>query len=219
MSGVNSTTNELLVGVTKPQQNRSIKTFSKIKAAALTLMSDPMTMDFRLTDVSRLAKVSIGSIYARVDGKADLVRLVQHEELLELESDLRNVAERATIATALEDAVQTLTTGYLELTMRRAPLLKYVIRAAQSDVLMSERGQRSLALVQRLFVDALRSATDRAGLHPTVEELEWCYYLTDSTIAHQIRFPTPGSVAESTDAAFGKIADRLSDTIRAYLLR
>lgn len=63
--------------VRRPQQDRSRASFDRVLDAAIDLIKEYGYDNVTLTDVSRRAKTSIGSIYCRVDSKEDLMGAVQ----------------------------------------------------------------------------------------------------------------------------------------------
>jgi AcrR family transcriptional regulator len=71
----------------EPKQDRSRASFERVLDAATELLAEKGYSEFTLQDLSRRSKVSIGSIYCRVDGKDDLIRLVQVRVLDRLDVD------------------------------------------------------------------------------------------------------------------------------------
>jgi hypothetical protein len=70
-----------------PQQERSRLSFDRVLDGATRLLEENGYEGFNITDVSRISKVSIGSIYARVDSKEDLLRAVQDRVLTQVDAD------------------------------------------------------------------------------------------------------------------------------------
>jgi AcrR family transcriptional regulator len=68
-----------------PKQDRSRASFERVIDAAARLMEEKGYSGFALSDVVTRAKVSIGSIYGRVDSKDELIRVVQQRVLSKLE--------------------------------------------------------------------------------------------------------------------------------------
>ena len=64
-----------------PKQKRSKKTLERILSAARTLMTEQGVDAVGVTEIVSTAESSVGSFYARFDGKEDLVRAL-HERLL-----------------------------------------------------------------------------------------------------------------------------------------
>ena len=69
----------------EPKQNRSKASLERLLNAACELLTENGYKDFTLQEVSKRAKVSIGSIYNRFKSKEDLIRLLQVRELETLE--------------------------------------------------------------------------------------------------------------------------------------
>ena len=74
--------------VREPKQNRSRASLERLLKAAAELLAQRGYNEFTLQEVSKKAKVSIGSIYNRFNGKENLIRQIQENELnaLEIES-------------------------------------------------------------------------------------------------------------------------------------
>src|SRR5207237_189464 len=67
--------------VRPPQQQRSRESFERVLEAAVDLLETEGYAGFTLAEVSRRARVSIGSIYARVSSKDDLFYAI-HERVM-----------------------------------------------------------------------------------------------------------------------------------------
>src|SRR5262245_26618965 len=61
----------------EPKQDRSRASFERVLDTATALLAEKGYSEFTLQELSRRSKVSIGSVYCRVNGKDDLIRLVQ----------------------------------------------------------------------------------------------------------------------------------------------
>ena len=71
--------------VQPPRQERSRASFERVVKAATELLAEQGFDGFTLAEVSRRAKVSIGSIYARIKSKDDLLYVVQDRYMTEAE--------------------------------------------------------------------------------------------------------------------------------------
>lgn len=69
------------VPIHPPQQRRSRASFERVLEASARLLEENGYEGFTLAEVSRSSGVSIGSIYARVQGKDDLFHAIQEREL------------------------------------------------------------------------------------------------------------------------------------------
>ena len=78
----------------EPKQNRSKASLERLLNAACELLTENGYKDFTLQEVSKRAKVSIGSIYNRFKSKEDLIRLLQVRELETLEVETAMVITR-----------------------------------------------------------------------------------------------------------------------------
>ncbi|GAA4781109.1 TetR/AcrR family transcriptional regulator [Microbacterium gilvum] len=208
-----------LDGVTAPKQKRSALAFSRVKQAALDLMCDPDTVDFRLADVSRAAGVSIGSIYARVQGKAELVRLVQREELERLNAELDAIGAEAEGHPSLEAAADAMVRGYVRALAERADLLRYLAWVSTGDAEIRRQGRASEQAARGVFVRVLREACDRAGIAVADDDLAWCFQLVNGVLAHSLSLNTLRADQPVELENRDGIAGRLSVTIIAFLRR
>ncbi|MBR9791465.1 MAG: TetR/AcrR family transcriptional regulator [Gammaproteobacteria bacterium] len=78
----------------EPKQNRSKASLERLLSAASELLIEKGYKDFTLQEVSKRAKVSIGSIYNRFKSKEDLIRLIQQRALESLEVESAMVITR-----------------------------------------------------------------------------------------------------------------------------
>ena len=70
-----------------PKQTRSRQSFDRVLDAATSILAERGFSGLTLTQVSKQSRVSIGSIYCRVDSKEDLVRAVQARALEEMDHE------------------------------------------------------------------------------------------------------------------------------------
>jgi len=71
----------------KPKQTRSRQSYDRMLDAATHILEEGGLPALTLSEVSRRSKVSIGSIYCRVDGKDDLLRAVQERALGQMDRE------------------------------------------------------------------------------------------------------------------------------------
>src|ERR1700674_3572420 len=76
------------------KQNRSKQSFDRVIDAATQILAERGFTGLTLTQVSRQSRVSIGSIYCRVDSKEDLVRAVQARALKEMDHEFAMLVNR-----------------------------------------------------------------------------------------------------------------------------
>ncbi len=83
---MDETPNALKELVKPPLQDRSRKTLNRIVKAALDLISERGVEGASVQDIARRARASVGSFYARFQGKEDLLRYLE----VQLWADARN---------------------------------------------------------------------------------------------------------------------------------
>jgi AcrR family transcriptional regulator len=71
----------------EPKQSRSRASLERMVEAAMALLRDRGGPDFTLTEVSKRAKVSIGSIYCRFESKEVLIREAHARTMARFHSD------------------------------------------------------------------------------------------------------------------------------------
>ena len=207
----------MLEGVTSPKQSRSRESFAKVKAATVALLTDPDTVDFKLADVSRVAGVSIGSIYTRVQSKADLLRAVQAEEYDRVDNEARRLSDGARTAVSFADAVRRIVRGHVELLVANATILRAFMRLAGGDPELIARGMASNDVAAATFIGALLEAGDRWERPISELQAVWCYELTFSVAGRQLGFGlTVGGMPRDPIPA-DQIASYLADTVLAYI--
>lgn len=153
--------NDIQLAVTpsrEPQQGRSRASYERMIAAAEKLLRERGNNDFTLLEVSKIGKVSIGSIYNRFDSKDDLVRAVQSRVLLAVDREQREIVEAAEAqAGHLHELVPMLIDGIAEALRRHADLMRPMMLQAVSDPIVSEAGKRSYDQVEAMVCSALLS--------------------------------------------------------------
>src|SRR5512137_2334831 len=77
-----------------PKQDRSRASFERVIAAAMQMLRESGHADFTLAEVSKRSRVSIGSIYCRVDGKEELVRILQQRAYEQMDREYAEIVNR-----------------------------------------------------------------------------------------------------------------------------
>jgi AcrR family transcriptional regulator len=162
----------------EPKQSRSRASFEKVLAAARTLLVQRSYENFTLADVVSLSGVSLGSIYARVDGKDDLIRVVQARVLEEMnveEAELFSIErwEGVPLASMLPGLVY----GFAEYLRSNAPMLMAFMHRAPTDELIRRAGQASGERGAKRFEDVLLLRRDEIK-HPDPERAAHATYIT-----------------------------------------
>lgn len=206
-----------LDGITAPKQQRSRESFARVKAATLALIQDPARSDFTLADVSVAAGVSIGSIYTRVQGKSDLIRVVQEEEFDRIDVAVRAIGEPAASADAFADAVTGTVRALIAHLVEHAPVLRAFMRLAAADPAASVRGMASSDLAQAVFTEALRDAGARWGVEIAAADAGWCFDLIFSVVGRHLGFGMAAGGRPRSHSEPAELADRLSTTVLRFL--
>lgn len=138
----------------EPQQGRSRASYERMLTAAEKLMVKRGNEDFTLTEVSKVGKVSIGSIYLRFDSKDDLIRAVHARVLARIEHDQEvMLADVQAHGTTLDEFSSRFVEAYAELLKSYSPVLRPIMFRAINDSATSQTG--------RGFAEKLQSEVQR----------------------------------------------------------
>ncbi len=77
-----------------PKQQRSRRSYDRMIAAAIEILRERGLEGLTLAEVSRRSRVSIGSIYCRVEAKEDLIREVQAHVFQQMEHEFALLVNR-----------------------------------------------------------------------------------------------------------------------------
>lgn len=175
-----------VVAPRRPQQARSRASLDRVLAAARDLLARNGYDGFTLLEVSQQAQVSIGSIYGRVTGKEDLIRLVHAAVVADL------AAEEDALLTSLHDAadMSVLLTAFLsgfgDLLRRYGPSLRPLMLRANSDRLIGEAGVQAY---HRFFEQAVALILGHARdiRHPDPEKaVRFCLFIAYSAFRNAL---------------------------------
>ncbi len=137
-----------------PQQGRSRASYERMLAAAEKLMVKNGNDDFTLTEVAKVGKVSIGSIYLRFNSKDDMIHAVHARVLARIEEDQdAMMAKIVGKAATLDDFSALFVDAYAELLKSYAPVLRPIMFRAIYDQNISQLGRQS---AERLSNEAER---------------------------------------------------------------
>ena len=130
----------------RPKQNRSRESFDRVLDAATELLAKGGLQALTLAEVSRRSKVSIGSIYCRVDSKEDLIRAVQARELLAMEHEFSAMVNRIRRRRLpLRELVPALVRELGMFLYRHVALLTAFIERGTTDTVVAAVGRKSHA--------------------------------------------------------------------------
>lgn len=198
----------------EPKQARSRQSFEKTIEAALALLQERGSDEFTLADVSARSGVSIGSIYARFQGKDELIRVAHNRKMDDIDAVTSHLFHALPTSpdAGLESLAKEAVDRTIEVLRRYADILRpFMLRATQDDTI-SRRGAESAANLARNFSDVMRrwpgGILDEA-------DIAWSYNVVYSVVARRLGL---GSTMEgSGDFAWQEIAQKLAGMVASYL--
>lgn len=127
-----------------PKQTRSRHSFDRVLDTAIEIIKEGGLAALTLAEVSRRSRVSIGSIYYRVDGKEALIREVQARALREMDHEFAALVNRVRRkGLALRELVPTIVRELALHLQRHAALLSAFMQQAAVDPVIETVGRRS----------------------------------------------------------------------------
>ncbi len=201
-----------------PQQTRSRKSLERVLVAGQKLLEEKGWEGFTVQEVSRRAKVSIGSIYARAPSKDALILAVYDRAVAEIRAD--NAA--ALTADETWDAMETreLIVGAVRemgnQTLRHERILRVIMNRAPVDPVIRKRGDEQIRMLGERWEDLLRRREAEYS-HPDPEvAIEIAFRMTFATIARRVafgsRFGAPHDVSDE------QLLEEMGRAVAAYLL-
>ena len=127
-----------------PKQTRSRQSFDRMLDTAIEIINEGGLSALTLAEVSRRSRVSIGSIYCRVDSKDALIREVQARALTEMDHEfavLVNKVRRKGLG--LRELVPTIVRELALYLKRHARLLNAFMQQAAVDPVIESVGRKS----------------------------------------------------------------------------
>jgi AcrR family transcriptional regulator len=208
----------MIIGATRvPQQKRSRASYERMLAAVETLLIERGGDDFSLIEVSKVGKVSIGSIYGRFDSKEDLLRDVQVRALERINADqLRVIAEAKASAMSLHQLVVELVDGIAESLRKHGGLMKPFMSRAPSDPLVAANGKASYHFIAQQVELAILTYSDEIPHPDAVRVVHSAYRILFSTIARYLGFGS-GAPADSAELDWTVLKEDLALMISSFL--
>ncbi len=205
------------VPVQPPRQQRSRASFERVLAAGSALLEEEGYEAFTLQGVSRRAKVSIGSIYARVKSKDDLFYVIQDRFMTESEGKPAFVSEpekysQLPTRELIREAVRDIGAAF----QANARLLRVFMHRGIVDPMVAERSSRSVSGFAAAFEGLL--LTRRGEIeHPDPElAVDVAFRMVWGTLARQVMY-WPTFESERT-IAWDTLVDELGTVCVGYLL-
>jgi AcrR family transcriptional regulator len=163
--------------------------------------------------VSRISKVSIGSIYARVDSKDDLLRAVQDRVLTLVDADhLRwtdpELWRGRTLTTMLPEVVE----NFSKSLASHAAIFRALIARAQADPIIQARGSRTHRLLLDRFSQLLLQRRDEIRHRDPEHAVRFCGGLLWASFAAFLGIENPVTASD------GKMSELIADLSEMCLL-
>ena len=203
--------------VQPPQQQRSRASFERVLAAGAALLEEEGYDGFTLAGVSSRAKVSIGSIYARVKSKDDLFYVIQDRFMTESESmpgfatDPDSYAElptRELIVQIVHDVGRTF--------QANSRLLRVFMHRGIVDQVVAERSSRSVSGFAAAFEGLLLTRRKEIVQPDPDLAVDVAFRIAWGTLARQIMY-WPTFESEHL-IEWDRLVDELGTVLVAYLL-
>jgi AcrR family transcriptional regulator len=200
-----------------PRQRRSVESSERVIAAGIEVLVELGYEGFTITEVSRRAKVSVGSIYARFGSKDDLFLVLHDRALVDLEQRQREafadagrdeLDDRARIAAAV--------TAVTELMRENARLLRVIMLRGALDDRVLDRGSQSVRALNDAFAAVvLRHAAAFRHPEPSLA-VDVCFRMLFAALSRRI---THGPTHESShEVTWELLAREQAALYAAYLL-
>ncbi|MGO4187788.1 TetR/AcrR family transcriptional regulator [Pseudarthrobacter sp. TAF60_1] len=198
----------------EPKQARSRQSFEKTIEAALALLQEYGSDEFTLADVSTRAGVSIGSIYARFEGKDELLRVAHGRKMDDIDAVTQHLFKSLpqNPAAGLRSVAQEAIEQIIEVLCRYADILRPFMLRASNDETLSQRGLASYAALADHFTTVLRQWP---GEDLEQADIDWCFNVVYSVVARRLGL---GSTVEgSGNLPWSEIAANLAGMVASYL--
>ncbi|WP_198147847.1 TetR/AcrR family transcriptional regulator [Microbacterium sp. XT11] len=184
----------------------------------LQLLHERGSGQFSLAEVSARAEVSIGSIYGRVAGKAELLRAVQSEEFDRLDRLTEDrVSGAAAGAGSFAEATTRIVVAYAEILRENRDLLSPFFLLGVDDDTILERGRRSGDAGQAVFIRALLEAAAVHHIELPRENARWAFEIFYSLSVRYLGLGVTSTASPDDDYDWRELLDRLADTVSLVL--
>lgn len=203
--------------VQPPQQQRSRASFERVLAAGSAVLEERGYDGFTLADVSKRAKVSIGSIYARVKSKDDLFYVIQDRFMTDAETLPGFVANpdgyadldtRSLIRRCVQDVGEQFQSN--------SRLLRVFMHRGIVDPVVAERSSRSVFTFAHAFETLLLTRRDEIRHADPELAVDVAFRTAWGTLARQIMYGPTFESERSID--WDTLVDELGNVCVGYLL-
>jgi AcrR family transcriptional regulator len=169
-------------------------------SAARRLLIERGSDDFALSDVSRVGRVSIGSIYHRFQSKEELLRAV-HGQLMEDLHDEQSAMVGAVRARAqdLPGLLAMLIDVIAEFLKRNAGALRPMMACANKDDAIAAAGKASHSELRDLFIAALMTYRSAIRHADPRQAAETCFKMIYAAVARDLGFEAAHIAADQAE--------------------
>lgn len=176
------------VSVHPPRQERSRASFERVVKAATALLEEEGFDGFTLAEVSKRARVSIGSIYARVKSKDDLFYVVQDRYMTETE-DRPSLREPDVWHDLSADGVVVrLVEEFGKVFRQNERLLRVFMHRGIVDPLVAARSSSSVSSFHDQFEAILLTRKDEIAHTDPALAIDVAFRMAWGTLARQIMY-------------------------------
>lgn len=174
-----------------PQQKRSRESYDRMLKAAEKLMVERGSGDFTLSEVSKVGRVSIGSIYCRFSSKEDLIYAVQADVISKVNDDIIEAIQSADERSGtLSDLVVNLVDNFSAAFAKHAPILRAFMYLAAVDENVREVGKSGYERSEKMTVDTLMKRSNEIPHRHARRACESTFRIMYSVIARQLGLGT-----------------------------
>jgi AcrR family transcriptional regulator len=202
----------------KPKQTRSQQSYDRMLEAATKILNEGGLQELTLAEVSRRSKVSIGSIYCRVDGKEDLLRAVQVRSMAQMDREFALLLTRVRRrALPLRELVPTMVRELGNFLRRHSHLLSAFMQQAATDPVIQTTGAKSWQQTALDFKLILLERRAEFG-HPDPEHAaEMCFLIVYGCLARFLGFNSLDSEAQGLPTNWNELIDDLGLMMLGFL--
>jgi AcrR family transcriptional regulator len=204
-------------GLRPPLQNRSRKSLERILIAGKELLEEKGWEGFTVQEVSRRAKVSIGSIYARAPSKEALIVAVYDRALIDIAADNARLSDDSRWdGLELRDLIIEAVREVIEVALRHQKILTVFMNRSPVDPVIRARASDQIRAVAARW-EELMLRHSAAVTHPNPElAIEIAFRMVFATMSRRVQFG-PDFAAYQT-VSDEQLTDEVGRAVAAYLL-
>jgi AcrR family transcriptional regulator len=203
--------------INPPLQKRSQASLERVLQSGLELLQEVGFEGFTLQEVSRRAKVSIGSIYARAPSKEALILAIYDREMERIAAEQERIAAAShREGLSGRELVETLVREMAEIMLAHAASLRVFMHRSAIDPEIWRRGSERSHVLANVFESSLLEHADELA-HPDPElAIDVTYRFVYAALARRITHgPHFESPHETSDDA---LVRELATAAANYLL-